>query len=84
MSDEMEREARPDPREEPFMVHADLLTSEQLDGLVDEYCTRYHGLNDTEAPLAERERVAAAVRRGDLVVWFDPVENTAALGHSAP
>lgn len=83
MSDEMEQQGQPDPREEPFVVDADLLTADQLDGLVDEYCTRYHGLNDTEAPLSERERVAEAVRRGDLVVWFDPVENTAGLGRSS-
>jgi hypothetical protein len=37
-------------------------------------------LNDTESPLAEREHVLEAVRRGELVVWFDPVENTAGLG----
>jgi len=54
-----------------------------LNGLVEEYCTRYHGLNETESPLAERDKVAAAVKRGDLVVWFDPVENTAGLGTPA-
>ncbi|MEC7814760.1 MAG: hypothetical protein VX939_00690 [Pseudomonadota bacterium] len=69
-----------DPREEKFVVDADLLTQDQLEGLAEEYCTRYHGLNETESPLAERERVLAAVRRGELVVWFDPVENTAGLG----
>lgn len=74
--------ARPpsqDPRQEKFVVDTDLLTEDQLEGLVDEYCTRYHGLNDLENPLAERERVMRAVRRGELVVWFDPVENTAGL-----
>lgn len=69
-----------DPRDEKFVVDADLLTPDQLEGLAEEYCTRYHGLNETESPLAERERVLAAVRRGELVVWFDPVENTAGLG----
>ncbi|MCK7543139.1 hypothetical protein MLC59_03015 [Marinobacter bryozoorum] len=62
------------------MVDTDLLTAEQLEGLVQEYCTRYHGLNDHESPLQEQSRVLAAVRRGDLVVWFDPVENSAGLG----
>lgn len=33
--------------------------------------------------MAEVERVTAAVRRGELVVWFDPVENTAGLGAPA-
>ncbi|MGB2109968.1 MAG: hypothetical protein ACPHWU_08290, partial [Marinobacter vinifirmus] len=68
---------------EKFVVDADLLTQDQLEGLAEEYCTRYHGLNDTENPLAERSRVLAAVKRGELVVWFDPVENTAGLGAPA-
>ncbi|MET4026837.1 hypothetical protein ABIE59_002365 [Marinobacter sp. MBR-99] len=80
MSDEAAQQPEADPREEKFVVDAELLTDDQLQGLAEEYCTRYHGLNDTENPLAERERVLCAVRRGDLVVWFDPVENTAGLG----
>lgn len=80
MVDEMTRQSEQDPRQEKFVVDSDLLSEDQLEGLVDEYCTRYHGLNDTENPLAERSRVMAAVTRGDLVVWFDPVENTAGLG----
>lgn len=80
MSDDAVQQPEADPREEKFVVDAELLTEDQLQGLAEEYCTRYHGLNDTENPLAERERVLAAVRRGDLVVWFDPVENTAGLG----
>lgn len=80
MTDEAALQSEPDPREEKFVVDTELLTVDQLQGLVEEYCTRYHGLNDTENPFAERERVMAAVRRGDLVVWFDPVENTAGLG----
>ncbi len=69
-----------DPRDEAFTVPADLLSDDQLLGLIEEYCTRYHGLNDQESPLAETARVSAAVSRGDLVVWFDPVNNTASLG----
>ena len=80
MTDEAALQPEPDPREEKFVVDTELLTVDQLQGLVEEYCTRYRGLNDTENPFAERERVMAAVRRGDLVVWFDPVENTAGLG----
>ena len=79
MTDEEGREAQPDPRQEKFQVDTELLTEDQLDGLIDEYCTRYHGLNDIENPLDEKKRVRAAVNRGDLVVWFDPVENTAGL-----
>ncbi len=78
--DEQGKTAQQDPRQEKFTVDASLLTQDQLEGLVDEYCTRYHGLNDTESPLSERHRVFKAVQQGDLVVWFDPVENTAGLG----
>ncbi len=83
MTDDAAHQSQPDPRQEKFVVDFELLTEDQLNGLVEEYCTRYHGLNDTESPLAERSEVAAAVRRGDLVVWFDPVENTAGLGAPA-
>jgi len=79
MSDETSQQGQPDPRQEKFQIDIELLTEDQLDGLIDEYCTRYHGLNDTENPMDEKKRVRAAVKRGDLVVWFDPVENTAGL-----
>ncbi|WP_339799868.1 hypothetical protein [uncultured Marinobacter sp.] len=80
MHDETGTTPQPDPRQEKFVVDTDLLTEDQVEGLVQEYCTRYHGLNDTENPLAEQARVLSAVRRGELVVWFDPEENTAGLG----
>lgn len=80
MSNETSYPSESDPRQEKFIVEKDLLTEDQLKGLAEEYCTRYHGLNDTEDPLAERARVLAAIKQGDLVVWFDPVENTAGLG----
>lgn len=79
MSNDAVQPSDQDPREEKFVVDTGLLTSDQLEGLAEEYCTRYHGLNDMENPLSERQRVLDAVRRGDLVVWFDPVENTASL-----
>lgn len=80
MKDEAAHQPQPDPRQEKFTVDKELLTVDQLNGLAEEYCTRYHGLNDTENPMAELNRVLAAVSRGELVVWFDPVENTAGLG----
>lgn len=83
MTDDAAHQPQPDPRQEKFVVDFGLLTEDQLNGLVEEYCTRYHGLNDTESPLAERSKVLAAVRSGELVVWFDPVENTAGLGAPA-
>lgn len=80
MIDDANQQPEADPRQEKFVVDTELLSDDQIDGLVDEYCTRYHGLNDTENPMGERGRVKSAVKRGDLVVWFDPVENTAGLG----
>lgn len=80
MSDEAAHQPQPDPRQEKFIVDKELLTEDQLNGLAEEYCTRLHGLNDTENPLAERRHVLTAISRGDLVVWFDPVENIAGLG----
>ena len=47
MSEETTRPAQADPRQEKFVVDRELLSDDQLDGLVDEYCTRDHGLNDT-------------------------------------
>lgn len=79
MNDSLSTTAEQDPREELFVVPADLLADDQILGLIEEYCTRYHGLNDQENPLAETSRVRAAVNSGELVVWFDPVTNTASL-----
>ncbi|MAA63383.1 MAG: hypothetical protein CL581_01190 [Alteromonadaceae bacterium] len=79
-ADESANQPDADPREERFVVDTALLAEDQILGLVEEYCTRYHGLNDTESPFDERDKVLGAVKRGDLVVWFDPVENTAGLG----
>ena len=80
MTDETENQPQADPRQEPFVVDTDLLSEDQLEGLVEEYCTRYHGVNDTESPMNEKSRVMTAVKNGDLVVWFNPVENSAGLG----
>ncbi|EAZ99813.1 hypothetical protein [Marinobacter sp. ELB17] len=79
MSESFTTVSEQDPREELFIVPVDLLADDQILGLVEEYCTRYHGLNDQENPLVETSRVKAAVDKGELVVWFDPVNNTASL-----
>ena len=79
MTDETGQQSQSDPREEKFVVPTELLSDDQINGLVDEYCSRYHGLNDMENPAEEKVRVLTAVKRGHLVVWFDPVENSAAL-----
>ncbi|WP_165855185.1 YheU family protein [Marinobacter sp. JSM 1782161] len=80
MTDDTEQQPQSDPREEPFVVDTNLLTEDQLEGLVEEYCTRYHGINDVESPFNEKQQVMTAIKKGELVVWFNPVENTAGLG----
>lgn len=80
MDESLPTTSEQDPRDEVFIVPVDLLREDQLLSLIEEYCTRYHGLNDQENPLAETAKVKAAVGKGDLVVWFDPVNNTASLG----
>lgn len=75
----IERVGEPDPRTLPFEVPTESLSGDALEGLVSEYCHRAWGLNETESPESNRHRVFKAVRSGELVVWFNPVENTAAL-----
>lgn len=54
------------------------LSEEALEGLLKEYCLRAWGLNDMESPVASRiEATAAALKRGDLVVWFSEYEESA-------
>ena len=60
MTDSAENQPEQDPRQEKFVVDTELLTEDQLQGLVEEYCTRYHGLNDTENPMGEQSRVMSA------------------------
>jgi hypothetical protein len=79
MNESLSTVSEQDPREELFVVPVDLLADDQILGLVEEYCTRYHGLNDQENPLMETSRVKAAIDKGELVVWFDPATNTASL-----
>lgn len=68
-----------DPRSDPFEVSESELSAAAVDGLVDEYCFRYHGLNETPSPDENRDLVRKALAKGDLTIWFDPNENTAAL-----
>jgi hypothetical protein len=75
----IERVGEADPRTKPFQVPTESLSGDALENLVSEYCTRAWGLNETESPESNRHRVFKAVRFGELVVWFDPVENSAAL-----
>lgn len=56
-----------------MIIPLEQLSDEALDGLVEEYCIREHGLNETESPLAERKAgIVAALRRGEMVVLYTP------------
>lgn len=56
-----------------MIIPTDQLSPEALEGLIEEYCTREHGLNETESPLAERKAfVRELVRRGEVVVLYTP------------
>lgn len=68
-----------DPRNEPFEIPVDALSEDALDGLIEGYCTQFHGLNDLEDPVGNKAVVRKAIEKGDLAIWFDPVEGTASL-----
>lgn len=68
-----------DPRNEPFEIPMDALSEEAQNGLIEGYCTQFHGLNDLEDPIENKSVVRKAIKKGDLAIWFDPVEGTASL-----
>lgn len=68
-----------DPRLEPVEIPADCLSEEALDGLIESYCTQFHGLNDQEDPIENKMAVKKALAEGKLKVWFDQEEEVAAL-----
>lgn len=56
-----------------MIIPTDQLSPEALDGLIEEYCIREHGLNETESPLSERKaQIRDLVRRGEVVVLYTP------------
>lgn len=56
-----------------MLIPADSLSTEALEGLVEEYCMREHGCNEVDSPLdAHKRYVHAKVRSGELLVMFTP------------
>ncbi|WP_227519754.1 YheU family protein [Mangrovitalea sediminis] len=56
-----------------MIIPLDQLSDDALNGLIEEYCIREHGLNETESPLTERKAtILAALRRGEVVVLYTP------------
>ncbi|KXS51297.1 MAG: hypothetical protein AWU57_4321, partial [Marinobacter sp. T13-3] len=43
MTNQTENQPEGDPRQEKFVVETELLSDDLLEGLAEEYCTRYHG-----------------------------------------
>jgi len=55
------------------IIPTEQLSPDALEGLIEEYCIREHGLNETESPLGERkDQVRELVRRGEVVVLYTP------------
>lgn len=56
-----------------MLIPLEELSSEAVEGLIDEYCTREQCGNDPEEPLsAFRERIERALYKGHLVVMYTP------------
>ena len=56
------------------------LSQEAINNLVDEYCLRDWGLNDSEAPLENRQnQVKAALDNGQLVIIYSQHLETAQI-----
>lgn len=68
-----------DARDEPVEIPVGHLSDEALDGLIQQYITQFHGLNEMEDPGDNERQVRSALERGELGIFFDPSENQAAL-----
>jgi uncharacterized protein YheU (UPF0270 family) len=56
-----------------MIITPDQLSAEALDALVEEYCLREHGCNDTEEPLGTRKsEIRRQVARGEMVILYTP------------
>lgn len=56
-----------------MLISPDQLSPDALDALVEEYCLREHGCNDTEEPLGTRKtEIRRQVTRGDMVILYTP------------
>lgn len=63
-----------------MIIPPDYLSPEALENLIQEYCLRDWGINETEAPLQERQdQVRRALTRGELVILYSELHETAQL-----
>lgn len=63
-----------------MIIPHEQLSEEALNNLIDEYCMRDWGLNETEEPLESRRRqVSQAIKAGHLVVLYSEFNQSASL-----
>lgn len=56
-----------------MLIPVETLSTEALEGLVEEYCMREHGCNDVDSPLdAHKAYVHSKLRSGELLVMYTP------------
>jgi uncharacterized protein YheU (UPF0270 family) len=61
-----------------MIIPYDALSPEALDNLINDYCLRDWGLNDTESPLQERRaRVLSALQQKQLYIIYSEHEESA-------
>lgn len=66
-----------------MIIEPSMLSSEALDSLVQEYCLRDWGLNETESPLESRKaQVLQALKQGKLLIQFSEEEQSAHITSS--
>lgn len=66
-----------------MIIPHDQLSEDALNNLIDEYCMRDWGLNETEEPLeSRRKQVIQAIKSGQLVVLYSDYNQSAALAQA--
>jgi len=56
-----------------MIIPPEQLSGEALESLVEEYCLREHGCNESEEPLGERKRrVYRGVESGEIRILYTP------------
>ena len=63
-----------------MIIPHDQLSEDAINNLIDEYCMRDWGLNETEEPLeSRRSQVIQALKSGQLVVLYSEYNQSASL-----
>ena len=63
-----------------MVIPYDQLSEEAINSLIDDYCMRDWGLNETEEPLeSRRSQVKMALNSGKLVVLYSEYNQSASL-----